>query len=191
MPPSPKFTKEEILEAAVELVKAEGAENLTARALAARLGSSARPIFTAYPNMDELRADVVRRAKGIYLEYVDRGLCATPAFRGVGMEYIRFARENIMLFKLLFMSGKPTASNIENVLEMIDDSYERILGSIVDGYGLSREVADGLYRHLWIYSHGIASLIATGVCIFTDAEAEEMLTAVFKGLLCNIKESKV
>lgn len=94
MPPSPKFTKEEILDAAVEIVKAYGADALTARSLAARLGSSARPIFTVYPNMDELRADVIRRAKAVYSRYVNRGLEQRPAFRGVGMEYIRFAREN-------------------------------------------------------------------------------------------------
>ena len=187
MPPSPKFTKEEILDAAVEIVKAYGADALTARSLAARLGSSSRPIFTVYPNMDELRADVIRRAKAIYSEYVTRGLEQRPAFRGVGMEYIRFARENRMLFKLLFMSEISDALHIDGVLEVIDDSYERILGSIVDGYGLSREVADGLYRHLWIYSHGIALLLVTGVCEFTDAEAEGMLTVVFKGLLSSIK----
>ena len=46
MPPKPKFTKEEIVAAALELVSANGIEALTARELSAYLGSSARPIFT-------------------------------------------------------------------------------------------------------------------------------------------------
>ena len=48
MPPKPKFTKEEIVAAALELVSANGIEALTARELSAYLGSSARPIFTVF-----------------------------------------------------------------------------------------------------------------------------------------------
>ena len=46
MPPKAKFTKEEITEAALNIVQTNGFEALTARELGTRLGSSARPIFT-------------------------------------------------------------------------------------------------------------------------------------------------
>ncbi len=45
MPPKVRFTKDEIISAALTLVREEGLPCLTARALAARLGSSAKPIF--------------------------------------------------------------------------------------------------------------------------------------------------
>ena len=54
MPPKPKFTKEEIVAAALELVSEKGIEALTARELGVRLGSSARPIFTAFNSMEEV-----------------------------------------------------------------------------------------------------------------------------------------
>ena len=61
MPPKPKFTREEVVEVALKLVSEKGMESLTARELGERLGSSARPIFTAFRNMEEL-TDAVRAA---------------------------------------------------------------------------------------------------------------------------------
>ena len=52
MPPKPKFTKEEIVAAALTLVSEKGMEALTARELGLRLGSSARPIFTVFQSME-------------------------------------------------------------------------------------------------------------------------------------------
>ena len=51
MPPKAKFTKKEIIEASMSIVQKDGFPALTARALGARLGSSARPIFTVFSSM--------------------------------------------------------------------------------------------------------------------------------------------
>lgn len=63
MPPKAKFTKEEIIEAALEITRSEGFQALTARALGTKLGSSSRPIFTLFQNMDEVQQEVVNAAK--------------------------------------------------------------------------------------------------------------------------------
>ena len=52
MPPKAKFTKTEIIEAALNIVRTDGYEALTSRALGIYLGSSARPIFTVFKNME-------------------------------------------------------------------------------------------------------------------------------------------
>ena len=58
MPPKPKFTREQVVDAALELVSKKGIEALTARELGAQLGSSACPIFTAFKNMEELQKEI-------------------------------------------------------------------------------------------------------------------------------------
>ena len=58
MPPKPKFSRDEIVQAALALVSEKGAEALTARELGMRLGSSARPIFTVFKGMEELQGEV-------------------------------------------------------------------------------------------------------------------------------------
>ena len=45
MPPKVLFTREEVIRAAVEVTRRSGFAGLTARALAAELGCSPKPIF--------------------------------------------------------------------------------------------------------------------------------------------------
>lgn len=187
MPPKAKFSREEIISMALQMVQEGGAEAVTARELGARLGSSARPIFTVFESMEEVLAGVEEMARMRYGQYVQEGLAQTPAFRGVGMAYIQFAMREPKLFQLLFMSEQDGANDVEHILALIDQNYEAILQSVQEPYGLDRDKADRLYRHLWIYSHGIATLCATKVCSFTPEDIGEMLTEVFKGLLYKIK----
>lgn len=188
MPPKEKFTKEEIIEAALVLVKREGISALTARALGKELGSSARPIFTVFHSMEEIQQAVIDAAKSLYREYVQRGLLNTPAFKGVGTEYILFSIHEPKLFQLLFMKEQDIVPELSSVLPVIDDSYEEILLSVKDGYDLSMPMAKKLYQHLWIYTHGIATLCATKMCCFTGEEISRMLTEVCTSLLKNQKE---
>ncbi len=187
MPPRSKFTKEEIVKAALDLTIKDGIETLTARSLALQLKSSPRPIFTVFSNMGEVQEAVISEAKKIYTSYVMNGLTKTPAFKGVGESYIKFAGDYPKLFMLLFMRGRNVTPNPQEVLDMIEENYDKILNSIIDSYHLSREKSIYLYRHLWIYSHGIAVLIATKVCKFTEEEISAMLTQIFVSLLKQIK----
>lgn len=190
MPPKTKFTKEQITKAALELVREHGADALTARALGKAVGSSSCPIFTVFENMDEVRKSVRQAAKAVYKEYVNKGLRDTPAFKGVGTQYILFAANDPNLFRLLFMSEQETVPNFDGILPMIDESYEQILASIVTEYGIERGSANRLYRHLWIYTHGIASMCVSKICSFAPEEISGMMTDVFKSLLKTIKEEQ-
>lgn len=189
MPPKAKFTKEEMIQAALEIVRTEGLSALTARALGEKLGSSARPIFTVFPSMDEVCREVVAAAKKLYAGYVEQGLCQKdiPAFKGVGMQYIRFALTEPKLFQVLFMSEQLQKPAVGEILPMIEEHYEQIIDSVQSCYSLSREDAKWLYRHLWIYSHGIAVLCATNMCTFTPGEIGAMLTEVFAAILKDMK----
>jgi AcrR family transcriptional regulator len=187
MPPKAKFTKEQITQTALDIIRENGTDSLTARALADKLGSSACPIFTVFKNMEEVQQSVMEKAKALYKEYVDRGLAEVPAFKGVGTQYIHFAINEPNLFQLLFMTEQTSISDIEGVLPMIEESYEEILASITGLYGVESHVAARLYRHLWIYTHGIATLCVTKMCRFTGEEISAMMTEIFTSLLKNIK----
>ena len=188
MPPKAKFKKEEITKAALDIVKADGFEALTSRELGIRLGSSARPIFTVFKNMEEVQQAVIQAAKMLYKEYVNKGLTAEHPFKGVGTQYILFSVNEPKLFQLLFMTEQSEIPNLLGVLPLIEESYEKILLSIQEDYGISKPLAEKLYRHLWIYTHGIATLCATKMCRFTSAEISSMMTEVFTSLLKNVKE---
>lgn len=190
MPPKAKFTKEQITRAALEIVRTENMESLTARALAKKLGSSACPVFTVFENMEAVQNAVREAVREVYKGYVEKGLSESPAFKGVGTQYIRFAVNEPKLFQILFMSEQAELPDLGHVLPVIDESYDKILASIITEYGVEADQAETLYRHLWIYTHGIASLCATKMCRFTGEEISGMITEVFIALLSKLKEGE-
>lgn len=185
MPPKAKFTREEVVQAALRILRERGAEAVTAREIGIRLNSSARPIFTLFAGMDDVLRELTRAVRDVYNEYVAEGLKETPAFKGVGKAYIRFASEEPNLFRLLMMEETP--ADIRSVLPVLDENYTDILHSITSAYALDERTADEIYRHMWIYSHGIATLCTTRVCAFTAEETDAMLTEVFTALLIRAK----
>lgn len=157
MPPKCRFTREEIIQAALDLTAEKGVGALTARGLAQRLGSSAKPIFGLFANMEEVQQEVVKAANLRYQEYLRQDMSAGryPPYKASGMAYIRFAREQKELFKLLFMRDRTHEEKAAG------DELEALLGLIQKNMGLSRDDAYRFHLEMWIYVHGIATMIAT------------------------------
>lgn len=192
MPPKAKFTKEEIIAAALEIVRKKGFDALTARALGEQLGSSARPVFTVFHGMEEVQGEVIASARVLYNSYVQKALHGDegnmPRFKCVGQQYICFAVSEPKLFQLLFMKEQLKMPDFQNVLPLIETNYEDILVSIEEEYKVSRSLSLRLYQHLWVYTHGIATLCATKMCGFTGEEISAMMTEVCKSLLKEMRE---
>ena len=93
MPPKPKFQREEIVSAALDIVRECGIECLTTRNVGAKLNSSARPIFTVFKNMDELKQAVRAEAIKLYEQSIVPKTENTPLFKQLGMG----KRRNIVL----------------------------------------------------------------------------------------------
>lgn len=186
MPPKSKFTKEEIIAAALEIASQEGISYVTARAIGIKLNSSSRPIFTVFKSMDEVIQEVKKAARLLYNTYIKEGLKEEISFRGVGRQYIKFSVEQPKLFQLLFMSEEPEGTTL-NSLPLFDDNYDDIVLSITKQYGLHNEDALTLYKHLWVYTHGIASMCATKTLVFSVDEMNKMITEIFISLITKIK----
>ena len=191
MPPKAKFTREEIISAALKITRRDGINAVTARELGSELGSSARPIFTVFQSMEEVQHEIRKAARDVYKNYIKKGLSELISFKCVGTAYIQFAREESKLFQLLFMDEIKTTPSLSNVLSIIDENHEEILLSVEKLYGLDKENAYKLYQHLWIYTHGIATLCATKVCEFKEEEISEMLTEVCLSILHKMKAGEV
>lgn len=187
MPPKAKFTREEIIAAAMQIVREQGMAAVTSREIGKRLNSSACPVFTVFANMDELNAALLSALRSLYREYIMEGLKQELAFRGVGAAYIQFAKNEPKFFQILFMSESENPADIGHVLTEIDENYDAILRSVMNPYHLTKEEAERLYQHLWVYTHGIAALCATKVCTFTDEEITGRMTEIFLSLLKEIK----
>ena len=82
MAPKNKFTKEEMVAAALQVVRTKGIEGLTAKTMADALGTSTQPIFTAFGSMDIVRQEVCAAAVRVYDQYTNAGLQEKIPFFG-------------------------------------------------------------------------------------------------------------
>lgn len=176
MPPSVKFTKDEIIDAALAITREKGIDAVTAREVAKGLGVSTRPIFTHYESMDELRRDVRERAKGCYRDYIERGLREPIPFLGVGQSYIRFAREEPQLYRLIFLTKPDEAGG--GAMEALSLSQDLARESIMRVYHMSAFEADCYFRDLWLVVFSFATMIVTDECTLTDKQMSAVLTEV-------------
>ncbi len=190
MPPKVKFTREEIIESAIELVRENGIEFLTSRELGKKLGVTARPIFTAFDNMNELKNELYERAKTIYAEYQNGFENYSPAFKRYGRQIIYFAQKEPQLFKLLFMTqGDGNQPSFYDAVTSSDD-MDAVLDVLARDYQLDREKAIRLVNILWIQVYGISVMLVQGVCYFTEEVISEMLSTVFIGAITALKSEK-
>lgn len=179
MPPECKFTKDEIVAAALELVRAGGADAISARAVGASLGASSKVIFSAFSGMEELRRAVVQAAEQLQRQFTEEYAKTSgfPPYKSIGMAYILFARKEKALFQLLYMRDR-REENRENEL----DSIAGILGLLMNTLHISRDQALLLHAEMWAYVHGIAVLLATGYEAWDETLISRMLTDGFEGL---------
>ena len=191
MPPKAKFTREEIIEAALNLAAEKGLRSLTARELGAVLGCSTRPIFTAFKNMEEVLLEVRKAALAKFEIYARRAMNFTPVYKELGVQMILFAVEQPKLYRLLFMTEKPEAQNFDDVFANLGDMATLSVEVIQRDYELSYENAKLLFKHNWINTYAIGALIATGVCKFSQSEIQDMLSREFVAMLMLIKSGRV
>ena len=184
MAPRNKFTREEMVEAALRVVRARGIDCLTAKTIADELGTSTRPIFTGFGSMEEVRQEVHAAAVKIYDSYTGAGLKEEIPFLGVGKSYIRFAREEPELYRLLFLSRSPEYSATES-MEHLQALVRPTLMSI---YRITAEEAEVYFRDLWFVVHSLSTLIVTGDCPYSDEEIGRILTGFSVSIFKSIRE---
>ena len=179
MPPKVKVTKEDIVNAAVDIVRKSGAEALCARTLAAVLSCSTQPVFSNFASMDELRFAVVERADALCNSYIAREIAngEYPAYKASGMAYIRFAGEERELFKLLYMRDRTGEQN--KVGAEIGAQMETL---VQNNTGLSGDDVKRFHLAMWAFVHGFAVMAATRFVDLDTALVSDMLTDAYQGL---------
>lgn len=187
MPPKPKFTREQIVENALNIVERDGIKALTARELGKEMGSSPRPIFTVFKSMDELCTEVFSAARNRFEKFVLSKHDPGPFFRNVGMRMVAFAAESPRLYQLLFMSETGAVSDgFDRLYGRLGKTADMCVGSIMAEHGINKEQAKRVFEILWIYTFGIGALCATGVCSFSKEKIGQMLAFEFKSVLYQV-----
>ncbi len=183
MPPKPKFTREEITVTALELVSTQGIDALTAQNLGHALGSSARPIFTVFKGMGEVKECVQKAAMERFETLAVEKCCDMPFFKQIGMKMVLFGIYEPKLYQLLFMEENTEKVGFEGMLQTLGTSVALCVQTIQKDYGLIEAEAKALFERMWIFTFGIGTLCATKTCSFTEEEVSELLSDEFRALM--------
>lgn len=185
MPPKPKFTREELIKAALELAREGGLEAIVARNLGKKLDTAPSTIFTHFNSVEEIRQAAIEAARELYNGYVEKGLKMVPPMKGFAVQYIRFAMEESNLYSILFMNKRDGFKYVDFIIN--EGHYEKVITAAEDNFSLDREQAEFVYHNMWAYAHGIAVMSATGVCKFSLEEISQMLGMACRSFLIGMK----
>lgn len=175
------ISKENIVKAAVKLINAEGWESLNARSLAKYIGISTKPLYRVYENMDEIKKDVLQEIYRQYDEFINSKIDNKKALLTLCIAYVEFANAYKNLFKSLFLSNNLEWKKIEDVFD--EKWNQSTIINLVSKHGLSFEEAKELFLHMWLYSNGLATLIATNQISLDEEKIMVRLVKIYKNLL--------
>ena len=179
------ISKEVILEAALKMLIRDGYESVNVKTLSAEIGCSTQPVVWHFGNMDGLR-----RALSEYAMAYAAGKAASDfdnkleSFEFLGRSYVKMALKEPNLFKFLYLGGNPLGKPY-NLKDVGSAKNKDMIAMIAGQTGLNEEQVIRFVRNTVIYSHGIATMLATGVLKGTEKEMMELINDAADAFILN------
>ncbi|MBQ7067219.1 MAG: TetR/AcrR family transcriptional regulator [Lachnospiraceae bacterium] len=187
MPPKVKITKDMIIDAAFSIAKTEGADKITARNISERLNCSTQPVLYHFSSIEEIKKTVYKKADEYHSNYImDVSHDHEDPFLAIGINYIQFAMEESHLFQFLFQSNEFSGSSI---IELTDsEDLMPIISVFQKETDVSTHEAKEIFRTIFIFIHGYASLHANNKMVYDEKALISTLTKVFYGAVYAAKQ---
>ncbi len=181
MPPKTRVTAEMILDAAVEVARQSGFENINARTVSGQLHCSTQPVMYHFSTIDSLKKAAYRRVDQLHSEYMINTPPGQDPVLAIGLNYIRFAVEEPQLFRFLFQSGYAEENNL---LEMVDsEELIPVLAAMQEEAGLSMQKTKTVFVTVALFAHGYASIIANNHLEYDEKLIAEHLEHTWTGAM--------
>ncbi len=192
MPPKTRITKEMIIDAAFDIAREAGAENINARTVAQRLNCSTQPVMYHFATIEELKKTVYAKADGYHTEFL-LNMDEINAEKGrkemmlvIGLNYIRFAIQEPQLFRFLFQSGFAAG---DSLAEMIDsEELNPVIWPMQEAMEMNLEQTKKVFLTLFLFVHGYASIIANNSLEYDEELIAEQLQRAYKGAVLAVQE---
>ena len=178
MPRKQSVTKDMLIDAAFDLVREKGIEELSARHLAERAGCSTQPIFRIYRNMGELENDLFIRCAeyfGGYFE-LDSNFSVMP-FVNFGMTYISFAKNEANLFRLLFLNDNKLNKSSYDLVNGGSKNY--VIRELKRIQGVEPSDYESVFMKVWLVIHGTACMMIRNEFDISEKETVSLLEDMF------------
>lgn len=168
------YSREQIISAALELVREDGWTKVTTRAIAKKLGSSTMPIYSHVRSVEELENEIHLKARQLLKAY-QRKKYSEHVLLNLAFGYVAFARDEKKLFRFLYLES-PSQLDLENGAGMKESFLAEFGEDTEEGIALKELKASGqeaVIQYTWIFTHGLAMLV-NAESIKTDSDQSIM-----------------
>lgn len=182
MPAKVKVTKEMIVDAAFEIARATGAENINARTVSEKLNCSTQPVMYHFSTIEELKRAVYKKADEFHSGYLMNITGNRDgAMLGIGLNYIGFAIDEPHLFRFLFHSNFFDGNTL---LELIDaEELIPVLSAMREALGIDMEQTKKVFLTVFLFAHGYASIIANNLLKYDREIIKSQLERAYRGAI--------
>lgn len=157
MPPTVRFTRDAVLNAACQLMRREGMEALNARAIAKELGGSTQPIFRLFTNMEDLHRELILYVARQFQAHAEADMAQSDSpYIQLCTTYLLYGRDEPELFKLLFMRDRVSEGQYSD-----QTNFDLVFNILKKETPLDDETALRFFERTWLFIHGLAVCIAT------------------------------
>ena len=179
------ISREVILEAALKMLIRDGYASVNVKTLAVEIGCSTQPIVWHFENMGGLRQALSEYA----MDYAAKKASSNyenklESFEFLGRAYVKMALKEPNLFKFLYLGENPVAKPY-NLKDIGKKKNKEMIAMIAEQTGLNEEQVIRFVRNTIIYSHGVATMLATGVLKGTEKEMMEMINNAADAFVLN------
>lgn len=188
MPPKTKITREMVLEAAFEIARESGIENVNARTVSQRLGCSTQPVMYLFATIDELKRALYDKADWYHSDYLMRIDNPEELMLCIGLNYIRFAIREPQLFRFLFQSGY---AKEQNLLEMVDSpELVPVVSAMRQAMDMTMAQTKAVFVSIAVFAHGYASILANNKLEYDEGVVSAHLERAYRGAVLAIQEEE-
>ena len=177
-----KITKDMIVDAALEIFRAEGFDAVTSRRVAFKLGCSTQPIYFEYKNMDELKNDIVKKVVGqfneIFSSVSNEGKEEPDEFvyRSFGLSFLKFVQADPFVFRQIYIVDGKIGRQVDNLRMPI------ILDILENKYGYKKETALAIHKMASCSLMGMAVFVSSGYKKISEDEMQKNLGILFASI---------
>lgn len=182
MPPKEKVSKAMVQDMAFKMTKEYGFASVTARKLAEQLGCSTQPIFRAYENMEELRCDIFYRSAEYFADYMlSKKSRKEPPYMVLGLAYIELATKEKNLFSLIASVDDFGSDPIKEAIIKQEAFFSE--DKMPELKNMSDKEKQNLFTCVWMFTHGVATMVASNRVSLSDKEIKALITKAYQGFL--------
>lgn len=175
--PKQKITEEMVVQAAFDIAREHGVEQVLVKNIALRLGCSVQPIYSYCESMDGLRQKLVERTGQFLGAYLAHRADPQNPFRGVGLAHLSFAREEPRLFKLYFLRKR---SDLHSMAELYArECSPQVAEQLSKAMGITPERARQLHTSMMLHNVGICAIMAMSECDIPIEQLEHQLSLAY------------